>query len=90
MPLTPPTGFDVNPFLKAFENSIDICNGFNTLQTVDLSTPPLISPKEAIVTNTPSTRTALATTTSVVPATLPKRPVAMMHTALRVIHLRAS
>ena len=81
MQLTPSPGFNVNPFLKAFENSIDICNGFNTLQTVDLPPPPPILPKEASVTIIPSTTTALATTTSVVLATLPKRPVAMMHTA---------
>ena len=72
MPLTPHPDFDVNPFLIAFENIMDICNGFNMLQTVDLPPPPPISPKEASVTTTPSITTALATTTSVAPATLPK------------------
>ena len=84
MPLTPPTGFDVKLFLKAFENSIDICNNFNTLQTVDLLPPPLISPKEVSITTTSSTRTTL-----VVPAPLPKRPVAVMHKAPRVMCPRA-
>ena len=72
MLLTPPSGFDVSPFLKVFENSIDICNGFNTLQTVDLPPPHLILSKEASITTTPSTTAALAITTLVVPATLPK------------------
>ena len=46
MSLTPPPGFDVNPFLKVFENSIDICNGFNMFQTVDLPPPPPIFTKK--------------------------------------------
>ena len=75
MPLTQPPDFDENPFLKAFGNSIDICKGFYMLQIVDLPPQPLIAPKEASVTTTPSTTAALATTTSVVPATLPKGPV---------------
>ena len=53
MPLTPPPGVDENPFLKAFENSIDIYNGFNTLQTVDSLPPPLSSPKGTSVTTMP-------------------------------------
>ena len=89
MPLTPPPGCDVNPLLKALENSIDICNSFNTLQTEDVPPPPPILPKEASITTTPSTTTDLATTTSVVPATLPKRPVAVMCTAAREMCPRA-
>ena len=89
MSITPPQGFDVNPCLKAFENSIDIYNSFNMLQTVDLPPQPPMSPKEASITTTPSTTTALATTASVVPATLPKRPVTVMHTTPRVMHPRA-
>ena len=87
MPLTPLPGFDVNPSLKAFENSIDICNGFSMHQAVNM--PPPISPKEASVTTTPSTTTALATIKSVVPTTLPKRPVAVMCKASTVICPRA-
>ena len=89
MPLTPPPDFDVNPFLKAFENSIGICNGFNMLQTVDLPPPPPILQKDANVNTPSSTTTALATTTSVVPATLLKTPVAVMCTTPRVMHPRA-
>ena len=73
MPLTPSPDFDVNPFLNAFENSIGICNGFNMLQTVNMPPLALISSNKASVTTTPSSSTALATKTLVVPAILPKK-----------------
>ena len=84
MPLTPPQGFDVNPLLMPLKAALTTATT-STHSRHWICHLHLQFHKEASITITPSTTTALPTTISVVPANLPKRQVAMMCTAPRVM-----